>query len=372
MTNTKIDTYPDARLDVAVSSPPSRSSHEAESVDDESQLRSALSMGSAALLHEVASPKPDYERLRRGVRGSDNALEAIGSAEDRRRLQDILLNAGDHSHDELLDAVFANYSGEAFGDEGWRKITGGWSTPEENTSYGEFRERYPHLAQLSLDPGFVTHLTDFIELAQQGELTTLDYQSTRQELKEKLGDVTVWRGMALTEEELEKVKQEGILSLLGREVNESGQPLAQFEASALTAWPSHAIESHFHNSHDTSPFISVSSSKELALTMGHQFGKLSDDRKLYLLKIKMPKIDLVDYTEHGVQMPGWLQQLLERNPDAHVPFTVDGEVHRTRWADGAEQFGYWKIDPEDIVEITQPQITESKWNGKTKRTPRVD
>lgn len=336
-------------------------------------------VGGIALDHEIGLPKPTYETLRRSVRGSNEAIEIIGGPEARQRLYGVVAYPGGHSRDELLDTVFDNFSGEAYGEQAWRAVISAWGeSPEQLLVYGKFLNAYPHLAQLSLDPGFISYLDDFMLMAERGEVDVSDFRKVRQEFSEKLGEVTVWRGMSLTDDEMLQVKSNGIMSSLGLQTSMSEHPVEQFEAMALTTWPNHAIEDHFSNSHPASPFISVSRHKEIATAVGRSYSRMNDGKKFYLFQIKMPKINLIDYTDHGIRAPSMIQEFIDRDkrsggePYYGVKGNINGKLFDVKWINKVEQFGYWKIDSSDIVEITQPEITESTWNGRTTRTPLVD
>src|SRR6266542_5252483 len=118
----------------------------------------AAGIGSMATAEATLPPAPELEQLRRGLRGRDEAVKFIGNTETMQKLDGVLVDPGHHTHDELLDSVFSNFSGEAFGDEHWQKVSGGWGTPEVTTEYGKLREEHPEFVALSLDPGFMTHL----------------------------------------------------------------------------------------------------------------------------------------------------------------------------------------------------------------------
>ncbi len=216
----------------------------------------------------------------------------------------------------------------------------------------------------------MTHLPAFMDMLDKGEITATDLVGARAQLKEKLGDKTVWRGMTLTDQELVIVQEQGILSSLSRATAESEHPVEQFEATALSALPSEALEKHFHNEHGQTPFMSISENKDIAIAVGRQYGSREEGKKLYLFQLKVSAIDVISYTEHALKMPYMLRTLTERNPNAGVKVSIDGaEPTHTKWTEGAEHYTYWKIDPQDIVEITQPKVTESTWNGQTTRTP---
>ena len=52
--------------------------------------------------------------------------------------------------------------------------------------------------------------------------------------------------------------------------------------------------------------------------------------------------------------------------DLKAKFTVsvDGKRSEYDWNEKIESYIFWKIDPNEILEITQPDIKESEWNGQ--------
>jgi hypothetical protein len=335
---------------------------------DHEQLAVAAGFIGQSVIVHVQRPK-NLEALRYGVRGTDEAVLEIGTEADRQVLTEILENPGQHTRDELLAATFANYSGEAYGDNQWTKKIGVWGeSPEVITAYGELIDAHPEWGQLSLDPGFMTHLPQFMTMLNGGEITEPDYEGARQQLKDKLGDKIVWRGTMLTDEEFARTQTEGLGSPLSRVVQSSEQPTEQFEASALSAWASYTIEKHFHGEHRATPFLSVSEHPEVATAVGRHFGDRDDNKNFYLFKLQVPAIDLVSYTDHAVKAPTMIKEMQSRNPDFAIRVGVNGVESEHKWDETVESFVNWKIDPSEILEVSQPDISESSWNGRVTRT----
>jgi hypothetical protein len=307
----------------------------------------------------------DLEALRFGVRGNDEAVQEVGTEVEQHQLGRILTNPGSHTRDELLGAIFDNYSGEAYGNNQWvKKIVAWGDSPEVVTAYGALMDAHPEWSQLSLDPGFMTHLPAFMDMLDRGEITATDYEGVRQQLKDKLGNKTVWRGTMLTDDELEEAKTEGLGSPLSRVVQGSEQPREQFEASALSAQPIDTIEKHFHGEHAATPYLSVSEHPEVAIAVGRHFGNRVEGKKFFLFELSVPAIDLVSYTDHAIRPPFKLREMKDRNPDIAITVGVNGKQSTHKWDDSVESFVHWKIDPTEIHEITKPDISESSWNKK--------
>ncbi len=311
---------------------------------------------------KASGQEKSLEHLRH-IRGNDSAVVEIGTDADKQKLLSVITNPATHSRDDLLNAVSSSFSGEAYGDVFWPKHTGGWTTPKEPTDYGNFRDMYPSLAKLSFDPGFMTHLPEFMEMAAKGEVPTDDPPAAREALKLKLGNKTMWRGTMLTDDELEEIKNGGNLSPLASYISLSYQSLDEFEAKALSTFPSYIIDTHFHGENRYTPFLSVSSYPDLAIAVGRHFGKKDGNRKFYLFKLNVPEIELVTYTDHAFRMPSKLRSRLDFNPDFGIRVAVDDRESNYRWDDDVESYLFWKIDPSEIVEITQPSVKKSSWNG---------
>lgn len=318
---------------------------------------------------QAVQPK-NLEALRYGVRGNDEAIQEVGTEADKQALTSILNNPGAHTRDELLDSTFANYSGEIYGNNQWAKRIGAWGdSPEVVTAYGQLMEAHPEWAQLSLDPGFMTHLPTFMDMLNSGDLTATDYEGARQQLKEKLGDKVVWRGTMLTDEEFAKTQTDGLGSSLIRVVQESEEPVTQFEASVLSAMPSYTIEKHFHGEHRATPFLSVSEYPDVAISVGTHFADKTPGKKFYLFQLRVPAIDLVSYTDHAIKTPSKLSQIKKRNPDFAINVGVNGEHSSYKWDNSVESFVFWKIDAIEVIGVAQPDISETSWNGRVTKAP---
>lgn len=273
--------------------------------------------------------KKSLEQFRH-VEGRDEAVARIGSNEQLENLVSIVRDPGNHSREELLNAIAENYSGEVYGDQHIEKEYSQWGGPNHGelitTVYGEFRNKYPQLTSLSLDPGFMNHLPEFMEMVKnQDIIPTDDYKEVRKIFKEKLGNKEMYRGMTLSPEDVEIIKLHGIISSIGRENKNSRFSIQdEIEAKLVSVRPKEMINHHFNGGADYSTFISVSAKEDIAATLGKTFGKnKTGDRKPYLIKMNLPVIEII-YEEHGRK--------------------VEKDV---------ESFVFWKINPEEILEIKE-------------------
>lgn len=304
------------------------------------------------------------EHLRDGIRGSDLAVLEIGSTQEKEQLIAALKDPKYCSREEVLCLAFKNFSGEAFGDYQWPKKTGGWTTPAEPTLYGILRDKYPQFSQLSLDVGFMCHLLQFMEMLEKGEIKSNNYEGARNELKERLGYKIMYRGTMLTEEEYKSVQNGGLLSPFSIFVSQSEIPKEEFEAKVVSTDVGRAIEAHFHGEYFATPYLSISAHENVAIAVGRHFGQKKSGKKFYLFKLKIPVIDIISYKENIIRTPSKIKDSVERNPDFGATISVDGVSNNYKWDEDLESYIFWKLDPEDIIEVTQPEVKESSWNGR--------
>jgi len=293
--------------------------------------------------------------------GRDEAVKIIG---DRNILTNILQNSNTHKRNELIEEIMSCYSGAAYGDSNWSKVISAWgNSPEKITIHGIFAEQNPHLSQLNLDQGIVTHLPEFIKFLKSQEIS--DYLAAKESFKQYLGSRTLWRGMVLTDEELEKTRTQGIESDFLRKSREMPSAIENFEANVLSVYFNEVVERHFHGENYWSPMVSVSSHKDVAIAVGNHFGRRSlteEGKNLYLFKIQIPEIDLVYYTEHTVRLPEKLQDLVRNGTHLHV--SVNGVDSSHPWDRSTESYVMYKINPEEIIEVSKPELNMTSWNGK--------
>lgn len=297
----------------------------------------------------------------RAYRGRDEAVEIIG---ERSSLTNLLQDSKSHKRNEINEAVMSCYSGDAYGDANWTKVISAWGdSPEKVTIHGIFAQLNPHLAQLNLDQGVVTHLPEFVEFLKSQDQN--DYLAARESFKQHLGSNTVWRGMVLSDEEAEKIRYEGIESDFLRKSGDMLSTIENFEANVLSVYFNEVVERHFHGENYWSPLVSVSSHKDVAIAVGRNFGGralVEEGKSLHLFKIQIPEIDLVYYTEHAARLPAKLQDLVRNGTPLHV--SVNGTESSFPWDKHTESYVKYKINPAEIVDISKPELSRTSWNGK--------
>jgi hypothetical protein len=204
-----------------------------------------------------------------------------------------------------------------------------------------------------------------MEMLEKGEIKSHDYEDARNELKEKLGYKVMYRGTMLTDEEFKSVQEEGLLSPFCGYVSQSDKPKEEFEAKVISTYVSQAVESHFHGEHPSTPYLSISAHENVAVAVGKHFGQKKNGKKFYLFTLKVPVIDIISYKENVIRTPSKIKDSIERNPDFGATISVDGVSNNYKWDEDLESYIFWKLNPEDIIVVTQPDVKESSWNGRT-------
>ena len=292
-------------------------------------------------------PPLSHLREQRRFRGNNDALGVLG---DRVRVAQVIDTFAHHSRDDLTAAILDCYDGELYGNSMWaRKIMAWGNTPERITPHGIFAEKFPSLAQLNLDLGFLSYLPEFLIYAEKTNLKEENPFVVRNTFKEYLGTIKLWRGIRLTEKELEYTRSHGILSSFFRNDN-SVCNLEQFESDVLTTFPWKLLENQFYGGHMLSPLLSVSADNEVARGVGNGYAKTAVDgtpKKMYLFELEVPLIDVVPYTEHCLNAPDLLRHVMERERS-----DLTGKRLHPLWQTNIEQFILYKIDPREIVNVS--------------------
>ncbi len=303
------------------------------------------------------------EKLRIFDNFRDEAVKIIG---DRTILNCLFICSDIHKREEFIQAVLSTYSGEAYGEHNWTKVYEAWGeSPRKVTLNGIFAEQCPGLSQLNLDPGFMTHLPEFLEFIKTNPIKSpKNALETRAEFKEHLGSRIVYRGMVLSDEEAEAMRYEGIQSAFFRTLKGNISPTDYFEANFLTIYLDKIIEKQFYHENKYSPLISVTSHEDVAISVAKHFGRTWDkkDKKLYLFKIKIPEIDLIYCTDHGVMIPGKLKESIDRGINLRV--ILDDKEYFHPWDRHIESYVMHKIDADEIIEVITPEVKESLYKGQ--------
>ena len=301
-----------------------------------------------------------YMEQLRLTRGRDDAVKVIGP---RTNLIRILLNLPSHKRENIQQELFKSYLGRAYGATNWTKIIPAWTEPEKITLNGAFAHAYPHLSQLELDIGFMTHLPEFMKFAEKHDVKDKDFVHVREEFKDYLGTKTVYRGMVISEQEVEAIQKKGVESFIHQGAYSHSSKIKYFEAHVLSTFADYLFEAHFHRGlYNFSPLVSVSEYAPLAIAVGRHFGRRrinNEEGSLYLVEANVPEIDLVYYTEHAVKQPSEFQR-----GSGKVAVHVDGTKYVYNWDRKVESFLLQKIDADEIVSITKPKLESTSWHGR--------
>ena len=205
----------------------------------------------------------------------------IINAAERAKLAEALKNGA--SREEVVRGMMKTYCGKEYGLQHWYSgLNDTWASPggKPASEWDKLLALGNGLEQLALDFGFMTHLPEFLMLAQEGKVKTNNWQEARESLKEQLGYKELWRGMTLSEEELNRVKNFGIKALFLRADWNGYEPIKLFEKHTLPSNPSAHVEEHFHRQNELSPFVSVSENRNLALATGKRYGNYENWKKI--------------------------------------------------------------------------------------------
>ena len=164
----------------------------------------------------------------------------------------------------------------------------------------------------------------------------------------------------LTDKELEDIIIYWIASEFVNTSDFKSEKVIQFEANVISVYCPTLFEVHFHNENYISPIVSVSHNKDIAIAVWRHFWSKKDQRKFYLFKLKIPKIVLISFSKHGIREPSIFQQ----KKDQTLSILVDGIKSEHKWDSTTESYIFWKINPEEIIEIIQPSLKETWWNNK--------
>lgn len=220
------------------------------------------------------------------------------------------------------------------------------------------------MVSVRFDIGFVTHIEECVKIIEEEKVDiSLSPLKLRELLKERLWYKEIYRGMMLNEEEVKYIKDNWIQSFLLSNFDtyiKLGEKQIHFEAKALSACMRDLIEKHYHRDNARSPFVSVTSHKEIAIGLWAHFW-IKNDRKLYVCTMRLPILDILYFTNHWLNRPSILDRWLWV-----FRITVDGVKKEYRYDDKeVESFVYWKVDPSEIIDISIPNVKETAWNNKT-------
>lgn len=202
-----------------------------------------------------------------------------------------------------------------------------------------------NLQELILDAGIVLYLEDFKNFLNNSDLNESAW-IIRKKFSNALGSRIVYRSMALSYAELRSIQTNGIISAESRKKNDNSSEIKNIQS---------ALAYHSAGFSSASEFISVTDYPTLAVAVGKTFLKNENEKKLYLFKLEIPKLDLIffdtiyKYQDHNLA----IRINLSKKPvDYHL-----------------ESFVFQSIEPQQIKGVTQiskPRQWFSRFNHITK------
>ena len=147
-----------------------------------------------------------------------------------------------------------------------------------------FLQRH-NLTELINDAGVVMRLKE-LDLFLQNQSKDSSPWKIRQLFSDHLGEVEVYRAMALTAGEVTAINQSGLLSAAQRSARLNNNEINEVK---------NELAHHSSGFSGSSNYISVTTYPTLAISVGKTFLKSESHKKLYLVKLKIPVLDLVDF-----------------------------------------------------------------------------
>jgi len=240
-----------------------------------------------------------------------------------------------------------------------------WTSPEDQEQYAKIKYGADFgitalaslgalgqpFTELIVDPGIVLHVSDFVEYVQTQKLKGVNPWAARQLYAKHLGFTVVYRALALTEEEYETAKKDGIKSALLRS---SPRPFQVSNLSKLIKIERSALL------HERDPFNSVTKYKEagMAATYTHLVSRLQrqEDVKIYVFKLRIPRLDLLYFASDNFlgESGMWGKSYVVSPYDGSEPaksFPLDRDL---------ESFIQYIVEPREIVSVAVPK---KNWTG---------
>jgi hypothetical protein len=187
----------------------------------------------------------------------------------------------------------------------------------------------------------------------------LDPFNVRKAFSDKLGVTTIYRALALSSEELEKIKSKGMDSSFIRATQNDEnhfrnpqEPKPHFSIPQVgqidkRPWL-HLLERRIHGwNPGRDPFLSVTKNPDVAVYVAGRYttntmGKIDPSKGVYLFKLNIPALDIIE------GRPSYT------NP--HHPFAVSGIVYHP----DVESFTTYHVAPSQIEEIRGPYPANHK------------
>jgi hypothetical protein len=219
------------------------------------------------------------------------------------------------------------------------------------------------LEVLAIDPGIASRtkqLKKFIAGSEK-KLLKLDPWELREAFKKHLGNSIVYRGLKLTEEEVEKIEAKGMNSKMIRAGEDDENPITK---QSLSSDFSQILKNHMSASsmseETESPLLSVTNYPKLAASVAKTHAETKRTKVgIYIFKLKVPKLDLISMGGSKSVLPypdnhnpfggGWLKRYENK-----IPFhfrTLTGKRVKVPVDKRLESFLLFRAEPEEILKV---------------------
>jgi hypothetical protein len=276
-------------------------------------------------------------------------VERIG---DERTLTDFLSHPGAHSREEYYQAAAKVVRVSSFiHEQGIDKY------PVYAKLSPLLEKLGPEYRALFLDPGIVSHgdeLAGF--LAKNSGHAWKDPWELRRAFSDALGTKTMFRGMALTAAEAEKLRTGGLAAGYLRQERFEG-----FVRNLGTPYEAQ-LKRHVSGNTTQSMFQSVTSYKEVAAAVGKrrlESVSAPKDGALYVFRLEVPKLDLVEFSSDGYR-PSTTYGGSFGKPIFSVRFGDRTVADKIAGGSELESFVFYGLQPGEIKDVEKIEDAR-KW-----------
>ena len=154
-------------------------------------------------------------------------------------------------------------------------------------AHRKLKKLNPHFLTLMADPGIVFWIDEFSSWVRKNKMERLSPKEARGRFSEHLGTKTVFRAMALTPAEAERILRDGMNPDRGQAFSENLQE--QF-AEGLRSRDGEPMRS--------TELIRVSRHQDIAIVASRQF-LVSPNQDLYVFELKIPVLDTIHLRKSG-------------------------------------------------------------------------
>jgi hypothetical protein len=215
--------------------------------------------------------------------------------------------------------------------------------PKASPLIAEFASLGEDYVPLAMHPGILSRTKEFMDFAHSmGQLPTPTELLKR--FSDHLGTTTVYRGLAVTEEDVAKARQVGLLATPFRTYRTLESPMGDstFEMMVAARLTERNSSQNF--------LMSVTRFPDIARDISTKYVSDPTRQRIRIFSITIPKIDLIELSTDETSPFCWPGTFLGAARGEH-PFNFNGK----NYAFGAdvESFIAFKIEPGEITSISQ-------------------